>query len=402
MLIEFEVANFRSFKESQIFSLETGARLRKHRQTNTFSINETELVKSAILFGANASGKTNLIKALAFLKRLVVFPSQDDLVELPTETFAGNRENTKFRLKFLKNDRIFEYQLEYNGHEVVYEKLTMSELVIFEREYQTFKVLPAQLVVIQANIRKNQLALYFAQQNNVSQVIMAYQWFAEDLVLINKYFIDSVKFTALENNQFKVRLIKFLRAADFNIIDAEVRKRRRLIKFEQGDDEPVYRDKYDLYLVHRGQHGEFTLNLNDESKGTQMFILLALNLLSKSHQVLLIDEFDESIHQTLSMAVLKVINSEQQPNQFILTSHELSLMDSDLRQDQIWFAEKNRYGESELYSLFDFNDPALRRHDFNYKKRYLAGRYGGTQMVDEELLRGALFINEQTTDQPQD
>ena len=123
-------------------------------------------------------------------------------------------------------------------------------------------------------------------------------------------------------------------------------------------------------------------------------MVLALYILNNTNKTLLIDEFDRSYHLELAKALLKLINSEKQTNQFILTTHELSLMDTNLRQDQIWFAEKNRFGETELFSVFDFDDPGLKRSDFNYKKRYLEGLYGATQMVNTDLLLEVLDSDE--------
>ena len=213
------------------------------------------------------------------------------------------------------------------------------------------------------------------------------------------------KFKALENRKFKNRFLHFLQAADFNIIDVEIKERIKNVpnfiqkKLNSDEDDPsdidlVPQKFYDVYCKHKSERGSFSIFLNNESTGTKVFIFLALYILSNSKKTLLIDEFDRSYHLELAKALLSLINSTEQTNQFILTTHELSLMDCKLRQDQIWFAEKNRFGESELFSLFDFDDSSLKRSDFNYKKRYLEGRYGATQIVNSELLMEALKENE--------
>jgi AAA15 family ATPase/GTPase len=117
-----------------------------------------------------------------------------------------------------------------------------------------------------------------------------------------------------------------------------------------------------------------------------MFLALYILKNENSGKVLLIDEFDRSFHIELAEALLDVFTNERQKNQFILTTHELSLMDYHLRQDQIWFAEKNEYGETELFSIYDFEDVALSRSDFGYKKRYLEGRFGGSQIINHSVL----------------
>lgn len=102
-------------------------------------------------------------------------------------------------------------------------------------------------------------------------------------------------------------------------------------------------------------------------------MFLALYFLSNTKKVLLIDEFDRSYHLELAKALISLINNKEQTNQFILTSHELSLMDTKLRQDQIWFAEKNQFGESELFSIFDFDDKELKRGILIIRKDILRG-----------------------------
>ncbi|KRL83419.1 AAA family ATPase [Ligilactobacillus apodemi] len=200
---------------------------------------------------------------------------------------------------------------------------------------------------------------------------------------------------------FKNKFLKFLRAADFNIVDVEVKERNVLrpgIRFDlDGElllskEDDAYVTVYDVYTTHRAKEGSFQVHFDNESTGTKAFMFLALYILHNENakKVLLIDEFDRSFHLELAEALLDVFTHEKQSNQFILTTHELSLMDHNLRQDQIWFAEKNEYGETELSSIYDFDDVFLNRGDFGYKKRYLEGRFGATQIVNHSALLDVL------------
>lgn len=191
--------------------------------------------------------------------------------------------------------------------------------------------------------------------------------------------------------------MKFLKAADFNIIDVEVKERRVLTPKVQIDfngemfmpkNEETYATIYDVYTTHHSKDKDFQVHFDNESTGTKAFMFLALYILRNENagKVLLIDEFDRSFHLELAEALLDVFTHEKQLNQFILTTHELSLMDHKLRQDQIWFAEKNEYGETELFSIYDFDDISLSRGDFGYKKRYLEGRFGATQIINHSAL----------------
>ena len=409
MLVDFNVKNYRSFKNEQEFSMETGKKLRKYQKSNTIAAMGERMLKSALLFGANANGKTNLIKALLMLKSLIISPTRNELEPLSTDTFGYNKGTTCFDITFIKRSNKYKYFLEYDREHVVHEKLLVNNVGIFERNEQHFDLMPLQLIPLKDNIRKNQLLLYFAQQNNEKNSKETFEWFSEDLIFVDTDRIRNDRFKLLEKEDFKKLFLNFLKAADFNIVDVEVREKKeeipnpeyilkKLNDSESDNDSDDARTlqniSYDVYSTHKAEHGNFSVFFNNESVGTKVFMVLALYILNNTNKTLLIDEFDRSYHLELAKALLKLINSEKQTNQFILTTHELSLMDTNLRQDQIWFAEKNRFGETELFSVFDFDDPGLKRSDFNYKKRYLEGLYGATQMVNTDLLLEVLDSDE--------
>lgn len=398
MLIDFQVTNFKSFKNEIEFSMEKGKNVRKYKN-NVLEIGKTKLLKTAVLFGGNAGGKTNLINALSVLRFIVLQPTLSETQKLPTDTFGYNKENTKFKVAFIKDEKRIDYTLEYNETLIVAEILKVDGKVIIERSGQDFIVLPDQLKPIKKNIRKNQNLLFFAQSNNVEEAKQAYSWFLEDLIVVNTERIPNVLFKSLSKPELKNKFLKFLRAADFNIVDVEVKERKEgqtNIKIDldeggtlaQANPESLYTTVYDVYSTHQSENNEFQIHFNDESTGTKVFMFLALYILHNENdgKVLLIDEFDRSFHIELAEALLDVFTNEKQTNQFILTTHELSLMDYNLRQDQIWFAEKNEYGETELFSIYDFDDNALRRSDFGYKKRYLEGRFGASQIINKTVL----------------
>lgn len=398
MLIDFQVTNFRSFKNENDFSMEKGKNVRKYKN-NVLEIGKTKLLKTAVLFGGNANGKTNLINALSMLRFLVLQPTLSESQKLPTDTFGYNKENTRFVVSFMKNEKRFDYTLEYNEFQIITELLKVNGEIIIDRQGQDFLVLPDQLKPLKKNIRKNQNLLFFAQSNNVEEAKVAYAWFLEDLIVVNTEQIPNILFKALSEPAFKKKFLKFLRAADFNITDVEVRERKEAqpnIQIELGEGVPVLQTNpeslmssvYDVYSTHKSDQNEFQVHFNNESTGTKVLMFLALYILHNENEgkVLLIDEFDRSFHIELAEALLDVFTNEKQTNQFILTTHELSLMDYNLRQDQIWFAEKNEYGETELFSIYDFDDDALRRSDFGYKKRYLEGRFGASQIINKTVL----------------
>lgn len=398
MLIEFCVTNYRSFKNRTCFSMEKGNNIRKYKN-NVLEVKKTKLLKTAVLFGGNANGKTNLLNALELLKYVILQPTLNENQKLPVDTFAYNKNNTKFEISFIKDEKRFDYILEYNESEIVLEIFKVDKKECLKRQKDEFIILPKQLQALSKNIRKNQNLLFFAQSNNVEDAKIAFEWFLEDLIIVNTEQIPNALFALLKNPFFKNKFLKFLRAADFNIIDVEVKERKEFIpnihiEIAEGMpsiqtiNESPYTMVYDVYSTHQSSVEKFQIHFNDESTGTKAFMFLALYILhnENANKVLLIDEFDRSFHIELAEALLDIFSNEKQTNQFILTTHELSLMDYNLRQDQIWFAEKNEYGETDLFSIYDFKEDALRRSDFGYKKRYLEGRFGATQIINKTVL----------------
>lgn len=406
MLINFKVKNFRSFREEVEFSMETGKYLRAYKDSHSFAIKNYKLLKTALLFGGNANGKTNLLYALQLIKWLLMNPTQSAEDVLRTDTFSYNDDNTSLDITFIKNKKKFQYQLEYNGYEVVMEVLKIEDKTFIERHFQEFTVLPDLLRNFSHAVRKNMLLLFFAQSNNIPEAIEAYSWFYNDLVLVDTSQISNGMFKLLQNQEFKEKFLHFLQAADFNIVDVDVKEQRIPVPLEiknmieaAGGHIPVEQTlTYDLYSKHLSENGSFDVHFSNESNGTQTFIALALYILvnhADNNKVLLIDEFDDSFHKELAEALLDLFNDKEQKNQFILTTHGLDLMNHNLRPDQIWFAEKNKFGETELFSVYDFADPALTRMDYGYKKRYLQGRYGGKQNIHWNKLKEFLVDSDE-------
>jgi hypothetical protein len=407
MLISVEVENFRSFYDRTIFSMETGSKLRSYSTTNTHRFKRLKLLKSAFIFGGNANGKTNVINIFYLLKALIMNPRMSEVEGLLTDTFAGDSKPTYFLVKFLKNNKIFTYELEYIEERVIKESLVVNDRMIFSRNGDEV-FLPDSLTPLSSTIRKNQLLLFFAQTNNILEAKEAYEWFVVDIVIpdtndLNLSILKELK----QNKALKRKLILFLQAADFNILDIEVRERVRkvpsIFSFSLNNDNPelktgelVERKVVEIYCIHQKNNDDkFVLNLSEESEGTKIFLILATYILRdlERNTVFLIDEFDASLHIKLTEVLLKLFNQWNQRSQFIVTSHSFDLMDKNLRPDQIYFVEKDRFGKSELYSLFDFDDVALKRHDYKYKRRYLQGIYGADQIINESAIAETLGVD---------
>lgn len=142
--------------------------------------------------------------------------------------------------------------------------------------------------------------------------------------------------------------------------------------------------------------GQERIHYDLESSGTKKLIGLALNILfNPEKKVFVFDEFDDAFHQELSGTLLEAFNAMETNTQFILTSHELHLMDNQLRKDQIYFTDKNYRGASELYALYDFEaDPKKGRGDITYYRRYLNGLFGGVPHIDRSEIVQAVKVKE--------
>jgi len=116
-----------------------------------------------IVFGGNARGKTNLLTEINMLKNLVLFPTYSEIQKIPYDTFGYSKENTIFKIKFMKMDQIFDYEVAYNASRFTFEKLCIDEKVLFERRNQEFIILPKQLIPVQENVRK--IKIYFSLHN---------------------------------------------------------------------------------------------------------------------------------------------------------------------------------------------------------------------------------------------
>ncbi|MCL2610122.1 MAG: ATP-binding protein [Defluviitaleaceae bacterium] len=394
MLINFEVTNFRSFKETATFSMEAatkGTGSMQFNSTNTMKVGKHKLLKSAVVFGANASGKSNLMKAVYALYLIVTNSTKDSTEKIFTNTFAFNNENTKFTIQFIKNRKHFFYTLEYNEDEVVFEELLIDEKFFLGRKAQQFSI-PEQLEQFKKSIRKNQLLLFVAQSFNIEEAMEAFSWFKQDLFFLNDSGKSNPLFEALKDYSFKNKFLAILKEADFNIIDVEIiEKPLAPINIIIGD---IVASEDSIIVSHIRDNGEiFKIRFDDESRGTKVFAMIVFYLIMSSKdigKIILIDEFNSSFHLALALQILDLIHREKQNNQFILTTHETSLMDYGLRQDQIYFTEKNEFGETEIFSLFDFDDPLLMSKNPKYKKNYLIGRFGAVPSLDPFTLKRIL------------
>ena len=419
MLIEFSVGNYRSFKEKVTFSMVAAnlvAKDKKLDENNVFAVNkDLKLLKSAAIYGANASGKSNLAKALAFMADFMIDSSREtqSVDEIAVEPFILSSETKDkpsfFELVFLIDGKQYRYGFEADHENIVSEWLfyipKVRETNLFERQLNTIKMSKTYKGKgIEQRTRNNALFLSVSAQFNVEIAVKILEWISDKLILISTESNQGdwhYTFGFLvrdENTHEIIQLIKELDLSidDINVNSMDINVNPMDITINSLLDTAPYEVK-DLVkntgkisgktveFIHRkfDQNVDFqgleSVDLETfESEGTRKIFALAGYLVAslKEGSSLVIDEFDARLHPLISQAIVKLFNSnETNPNnaQLIFMTHDTNLLSNKLfRRDQIWFTEKNRYGATDLYSLAEYNI----RNDASFESDYIKGRYG--------------------------
>lgn len=395
MLVEFKVKNFKSIKDDMVFSMETGYNVKKTVKTpfNAFEVQkDLKLLKSSLIFGPNASGKSNFLEALWGLRTIVVSPPHQITKPLSYQPYKSGVIDlpTEYDITFFYDEQLYHYAISFTDQAIHHEKLEIDDVVIWDRRLLD---LP--------ELRDNQTLIDYYQGKNQKAAASVLKWFETDVVFLDKYQYNRKSrnelFELLASSEKKKQFLTILQHADFNIVDVQIveqpprRYMQEYLDTIESDDE---RNRFlestktmNLQFIHQSKEAsDFLVSLEQESAGTQKAVILILALLAHQGKIILLDEFDDSFHLSLSTMFLSLINSEFQYSQFILTSHEISLMDHNMRNDQIYFMSKNKFGESEIISLFDYKTE-LKRNDAKYSKKYLQGRYGAVPNIDvDEIL----------------
>lgn len=418
MLIDFSVKNYKCFKDWNTLSMETGERLRKFAASNTLTSRTGKLLKNVILFGPNGSGKTNFMQAIYSLFRLIKSPTSDlseDLPYVPNALCAGCPEDpTSYRITFEMKGVIYCYELEHDRNQILFEKLTywknQTEVVHFERnsDQNQFDV-PESLKDMTKRTRANRLFLSVAQDLNDFHSSNVMSWF-NDVLLFYNVLPKQQRFGLLSDPMMKEKMLKFLNYCGIDVVDLVVRTReintdetfRKAMQLLIPNESSLLRESIEmeeLFILYNRYHqsgevaGTAEIPFENESSGTRKLIMIGFMLISQEHpRVMLMDEFDIALHLELSKALVKVINSPENKNQMIMSSHTLELMDCDLRVDQIYLMEKDFKGSSSVYSLFDFEDlPSVARSDIKFAKRYINGQFGAMPTIESDEISKVLF-----------
>lgn len=396
MIIQFSVANFLSFKEQAVLSLVSSAlKEERHLVDNAvFDLEGTHisLLKSAVIYGANAGGKSNLMKALDFFKWFVINSSKEiqSSERIQIESFRLDKdtehEPSYFEAVFADSDFQYRYGFELDSariyREWLYQKSNRrksKEVELFFRDADGFavhqKFVVGKEVVSKRMVRENALLLSVAAQFNdaVSSDIM--KWLSDTTVILDgsDERIWNLAAVQIDNPNMRRRIVDFARFADFGIND--IRKVDNIVTSSH------------LQYDETGEAvGSVTFPFRkNESEGTVKYFSLAYPIIDAldNGKRLVIDEFDSKMHPLLTKKIISLFNSSRtnpKNAQLIFTTHDTNLLNAGLfRRDQVWFVQKDIYGASELYSLVEYKV----RNSAPFEKEYLMGKYGGIPLVGE-------------------
>lgn len=433
MLIEFALHNFLSFKNEITFSMLAANTVKEREESsdgssNIISVKETghKFLRVATIYGANGSGKSNLIKAMSFFKNMILnsvvndkilFLFEENQYRFDTES---SKEPTGFEIIFALNKVKYRYGFDIFEEKVDSEWLFMQEYgnqkesYCFKREngritvnHKTFK---ATKQVINMT-RENALFLSTAAQFNEPTALLIKNWIGNRFNILSGISNNTLNYTALQymrNETMRERILGLIKIVDLGIQDIFVKEnyldrlcdsggipygtilKNHNIELDNETINPYGNVTHNLTLY--GYHNKYdndnvvdsvALPFQDESLGTmKLFALLGpwFDTLANGG-ILIIDEFGASIHTKLALELIKLFQSRLNNGdaQLILATHDTNLLRKDLlRRDQIWFTEKDKHGISDLYSLVEYkiNQATSVRNDATFSKDYLLGKYG--------------------------
>jgi hypothetical protein len=428
MLIEFKISNFRSIAEQQVLNMSPTLKYKDYL-SNILTVGKNQALNAVAIYGANASGKSNMLRAFAVLDKLVHTSAKNNsLATLDYTPFllkeGYEQQPTTFEITFILDDTRYRYGLAYNKttiiSEYLYRKVVSRETVLFLREADTIDASSpfsssAKLVDIAIEAtRENALFLSICDMLNIPIAKKILAWFQKLISMDGLNTEDAEAFKTLklfQNPTYQEPIKKYLMALDLGFFDVSVEQldfnpntlppdlneeqRNQLITLLSGKKQLIPQAYHYVY----NDKNEKTTNvrawsLNEyESRGTQKAFEWSgpISYILLKGGVLIIDEIEAKMHPILTLNTIKLfLNKDTNPHnaQIIFATHDTNLLSyAELRRDQIFFVEKNNTEATELYALSDFKyfnqqgEKEAERIDSDKEKRYLEGRYGAIPML---------------------
>ena len=395
MILEFYVSNYLSIKDGlKISFVATSLKDSLSESNDMIALSDTGLMllRSAVIYGANASGKSNVLKAMAFYRHFITdsFKNSQAGEAIDVENFRLNAtsiyEPTTMEATFIVGDFIYRYGFEVDSKVVRSEwlyqrtnKKRAKEIEIFyrtEEETSVHQKSPLLLELVNKRmVRDNALLLSAAAQFNEPKAVNILQWMNDIRVIFGneeeKLWNQAIK--SLDDENLRLRITNFAKYADLGI-DSIVKIDNRIVS------------------NHRqfGDEGRETNNVafsfsGNESEGTIKYFSLSYPIIDTldNGKLLIIDELDSKLHPLLVRKIISLFNSAKtnpKGAQLLFTTHDTFLLSAGMfRRDQIWFTQKDSFGATEAYSLVEYKV----RSNTLFERDYLLGKYGATPIIGE-------------------
>jgi AAA15 family ATPase/GTPase len=422
MLIKFSVANFKTFrnKAELVFIASNYDKTREEENLYPCDTFNHSILKSAVIYGANASGKSKLMEAFTFMRNFVLSSSRESQKGEPisVEPFLLNTETTnkpsEFEIIFIHKKQLFRYGFEVDKNKVIsewlfYRPLT-KEIELFVRHGQQFvvherKFAKGNKLAREKMIRENALMLSVAAQFNEEVAGSVIDWFKRFKIIsaLQPQGYKSYSLSSLKDNTKRLKILEMLQKADLNISDLylepvdavnlpeNLHGNLKNIVLKKIENEKT--EFFALNTVHQVFDGNgnmanqviFDMD-NDESSGTNQFFALTGPIIDviENGYVLAVDELDSKLHPNLVLKIIEIFNSKElnpKNAQLIFNTHDTNLLSADVfRRDQIWFVEKDRFGVSNLFSLSDIKEV---RKEEDFENNYINGKYGAIPIISD-------------------
>lgn len=418
MIKEIHVGNFYSIKEVVVLDLKAGNSKTQKSQNllqNIFDFNDLQILKSVALYGANASGKSNIIKAISFCVRMIFNShTHNENVLFNFKPFKFDGFATKpstFKILFAIRGIEYEYSFSLTPTEIITEELYYypngRRAKVFTRDerlgpeknkiYSFSSVIKKPLDVADNTSKKT---LYISRASQMDREIAkeVFRFFSESFVL----GVVPFESAAVEElfNKNKDQVLKALQIADSDIVDIKIKNELRPVKNVNADlltGTATIQDDVQLQLIitsfHKSNPNIAFDFATEESSGTRALFVFILTILDvvKNSKVLLIDEIEISLHTKIVEYIIEMFNASESA-QLIYSTHNTNLLNlNKLRKDQICFVNKKENGATDLYSLFDYKDF---RDTMDVEKAYLQGRFDAIPYINDSTENIKNLLNE--------
>ncbi len=409
MVLEIKLSNFFSVNEEVVLDLRAGnikSAKAKKLSNNIFNYDDIEVLKTVALYGANASGKSNIIKTIRFCNAMVYEShkhNENTIFNFKPFKFKGySNKPSKYSIRFVTKGIEYKYSFSLNQTQILSESLYYypkgRKAKVFERnenagtskrEKYSFgtSVIKRPFDVAENTSNKT---LYISRASQMDRGIPKdlFNFFYKDFILHHSnYGKRNLEFLI---KSYKSQLLTALQFADSDIVDFKInfkKEKGKRLKANLDTEEAFFveeeLEKVELKTYHRFSP-KIPFDFSEESLGTQKLFFMMLTIIDivRNNKTLLIDEIEDSLHPKIVEYIIELFNASSK-SQLIFSTHNTNLLNlNKFRKDQIWFVNKKENGGSDLYSLYDYSDF---RDTMDLEKAYLQGRFDSVPIINNSI-----------------